>query len=67
MPWIRRADALNPLHVHAAGLAVEDPGCEFPLQVGLHLQQLQPDLLHGDGDGVIVYPLGTDALLSTVL
>jgi hypothetical protein len=51
--WVSHAYALNPVHVHAARLAVENPGCEFPFQIALHPQQLQPDLLGGDGDGVI--------------
>jgi hypothetical protein len=41
------------MDLHAAGLAVEDPGRKLALPVGLHLWQLQPDLFRGDGNGVI--------------
>ena len=44
VPWVRHADALHPVDLLTAGGAVEDPRCEFSLQVGLHLQEFQPDL-----------------------
>jgi hypothetical protein len=41
------------MHLHAAGFAVEDPGRKFPIQVGVHLQELEPEHLCMDGDRVI--------------
>jgi len=35
--------------LHAASLAVEHPGSELSLQVGLHLEEFEPDLYRGDG------------------
>ena len=51
MPRIRHADALDPVDVHTAPLAVQDQLPEFPLQVGLHLQEFQPHLLGGHRTG----------------
>ena len=45
MPRIRHADALDPVHLHAASLAVKHPSPELALQVCLDLQQLQADQL----------------------
>ena len=50
---VRHADALDPVDFRAAGGAVEDERAELPLQVGLHLQEFQPDLLRRDDDWVI--------------
>jgi hypothetical protein len=41
------------MDLHAADLAVESPGRKLALQVGLHLQRLQPDLFRGDGNWAI--------------
>jgi hypothetical protein len=41
VPWVGHADALNPVHVHATGLAVEDPGGQLTLQVGLNPQEFE--------------------------
>ena len=41
------------MHVEAALGAVRHPGLEFALEVGLHLQQLDPEHLRVDHDRVI--------------
>ena len=53
VPRVRHADALNPVHLHAARCAVEDPGCEVPFQIGLHLQELEAEHLRVNGDRMI--------------
>ena len=53
VPRVSHADALNPVHLHAARCAVEDPGCEVPFQIGLHLQELEAEHLRVNGDRMI--------------
>lgn len=41
------------MNLLAAGRAVENELAEFLLQIGLHLEQFQPNLFGADGDRVI--------------
>ena len=53
VPRVGHVDTLNPVDLRAAGFAVEDPGRKFPIQVGPHLQELEPEHLRVDRDRVI--------------
>lgn len=43
MSRVRHADALDPMDLHAAGLAVENLRSEFAVELDLHGQELLPE------------------------
>src|SRR4029453_16981203 len=43
----------DPMHVQAALRTVEDEDLELALEIGLHLQELEPEHLRVDGDRMI--------------
>ena len=66
------AEPRHPMHVEAALRAVQRPCLELALEVGLHLEELEPEHLRMDGDRMIASTgslrfvnevIGLDALL----
>jgi len=49
----RDAEPRDPMHLEAALGAVQHPRLELALEIGLHLQQLEPEHLRVDSDRVI--------------
>jgi hypothetical protein len=47
------SQSAHPMHVHAASRAVENEVLQFALEVGLHVQELEPKHLGVDGDRMI--------------
>jgi hypothetical protein len=53
VPRVGHADPLDPVDLHAAGLAVKHPSPEFRSRSVFTLKEFEPDLLRRDGDRVI--------------
>jgi hypothetical protein len=52
MAWCD-SESAHPMRVEAALRAVRHPRLELALEIGLHLQELEPEHLRVDRDGVI--------------